>query len=113
MNSPTEAREAVYALIGTLSGATVQAAVKLPLPRGVTVTLSPAGMTPTEYRVRVSVYAHAGNSMPAAIASVEALVSTVDARLTDAPRSEWATAYEPELECWASHTIVDVGREDF
>lgn len=114
ITTPTAARTACYDLIKSITGVTVQPAAKLPLGKNVTIALSPAGMTPTEFRVRVGVYASAGNGAVTAIGNVESYSKQVDALLpASTPRSEWITQYEPELEAWHSYTIVDVPREDF
>ena len=113
IDSPTAARLACYNRIKGITGVIVQPAVKLPLGKNVTIATSPAGMNDTEFQVRVSVYASAGNNVVKAIENVENYSVQVDNLLTNAPRSEWTTQYEPELEAWHASTVVSVGREDF
>ena len=113
--TPTEARADVYALLAPLAttGVTVQEGVKLPLPKPVTIALSPAGQNPTEFLVRVSVYADAGHDPVTAQDRVEAWSYAADEALADCPRATWSTNYATDLECWTSQTVVSVPREDF
>lgn len=113
--TPTGARTEVYALLSPLAttGVTVQEAVKLPLPKPVTIALSPAGQTPTEFRVRVSVYADASADPAGAQGRVEQWSYAADEALDPCPRASWETSYDPALETWIAQTIVDVPREDF
>lgn len=114
-STPTAAREEVYALLEPLAttGVTVQLAVKLPLPKPVTIALSPAGQNPTEFLVRVSVYADASSDPVGAQEKVETWSDAAEAALADCPRSDWATSYTTDLESWTAQTVVSVPREDF
>lgn len=113
--TPTGARTEVYTLLSPLAttSVTVQEAVKLPLPKPVTIALSPAGQTPTEFRVRVTVYADASTDPAGAQDRVEQYSYAADEALDPCPRSSWETTYSPERETWESQAIVDVPREDF
>lgn len=114
--SPTAARTEVYTLLAPLAvpkQVVVQPAVKLPLPKPVTIALSPAGQNPTEFRVRVSVYADASADSVTAQARAEQYSYAADEALTPLPRGDWTTTYETSLECWVSTAVVDVAREDF
>lgn len=79
------------------------------------VTLSPAGMEPTDWLVAVRVYVD-GKVVAATAQDLLVDVSVkVDQLLRDGVAfgpSRWAFGWEPNLGCWVAQSDVMIGRED-
>lgn len=79
------------------------------------VTLSPSGIDPTDWRIDVRVYVDGGQSMSAA----QDLLIDVTVAVGDLLKAgagygpdRWQMGWTPELECFVALSTVEVGRED-
>lgn len=80
-----------------------------------TVTVSPEGIDPTDWRISVRVYVDAGQ----APATAQNLLIDVTVAVGNALRDgaaygpdEWQFTYSPDLDAWVGLSTVRVGRED-
>lgn len=112
ITTPTLAREQVAADLAGLTGATLQPIILPSSPKSATVGLSPAGMTDTEFLVRVSIYVTTASDVEKAVTTLEALQIQVDALLDHVPRSRWTANWSSQDGAWVASTTVEVGRED-
>lgn len=115
IDTPTAAREAVYTDIASLhgGGVTVQELGKIPVPKPIGILLTPAGMSDSDFLVRISVYVDASSDVEKSILDVEDYSYRVDDLLGSAPRSDWTTTFDLVNQAWHAQTVVRVGREDF
>lgn len=84
--------------------------------RPVWVTLSTAGMQPTEYVIAVRVYvATDTNSADQAAATLDTLIESIDQLIGSTGRfgpSNWETEHDQELVAYVATNLLVVGRED-
>jgi hypothetical protein len=108
------ARETLTAVLVALSipDVTVLGFEPPALARGTTVTVSSAGMEPTEYVLAVRVYV---NGIQAAEAQdvLDRTVVQVDAGLTHVPRTDWDFEWDDARNAFVASTTVQYAREDF
>jgi hypothetical protein len=85
------------------------------IPKGCAVTLSPVGIEPDLWTIRVRLYI-ADRPADAAQALMIAATVAVDARIRGGVGfgpSRWEMGWSPELACWVSWSDLQVGREDY
>jgi hypothetical protein len=82
------------------------------LARGTTVTVSSAGVEPTEWVLAVRVYVN-GIQPAEAQDTLDQVVVQVDAGLTHVPRSEWGFEWDDARTAFVATTTVQYPREDF
>lgn len=81
----------------------------------VAITISTAGMTPTEYLIVVRVYQTVDVDAEAAQAAMDLLIAAVDTLVGSTGRfgpSSWTVEYDRELNKLVAANILEAGRED-
>lgn len=77
------------------------------------LTISTAGMSPTDYLIALRLYVSAEPDAETANDDLDSLIMAVDGRMTGGfGPSEWEVAYEPELVAFVATNVLRVGRED-
>lgn len=108
------AREAMTATLTALAlpGVTVLGFEPPMIANGTTVTVSSAGVSPTDWTIAVRVYV-VGTQPDDAQNTLDDTVVLIDAGLTSAPRSTWVFEYSDNRQAFVATVACLVGREDF
>lgn len=102
------------AVVAALADATVTVlAFDAPAVGGDTVTVSTAGLSPTEYRLFVRIYVPAIQSQEGQD-RLDALTETLDAADSFAfPRPDWEFTFDQVKESFYMVAVIEYPREDF
>lgn len=79
----------------------------------VAVSISTAGMTPTEYLIGLRIYVSAESSVERAQTTLDALITALDAGMNARfGPSSWTVEWHDELVAYVATNVFEVGRED-
>lgn len=77
------------------------------------VTISPSGMEPTEWRITIRVYVDDQDPARAQDLLIDVPVAIDQLLPSGYGPSRWEMGWDPDIKCWAAVEELMVGREDY